>query len=77
MATGERHHRIQFMLSTPEFEALNDFRYTHRLPSLAAAIREALRRGLGVSQKLDVGASHSADFGLLAQTKRKPKPTKG
>ena len=70
MATRERHARMQFMLSAHELDALNEFRFKHRLPSLAAAIREALRRGIGVSEKLVVGGSQSADFGLLRQTKR-------
>jgi hypothetical protein len=61
------------MLATQELEVFNDFRFKHRLPSLAAAIREALRRGLGVSEKLVVGGSQSADFGLTEQTKRQRK----
>lgn len=73
MSTRERHERMQFMLSSQELEALESFRFRHRLPSRAAAIREALRRGLGVSEKLIVGSSQSADFGLLQQTKRQPK----
>lgn len=70
MAKRGRYERMQFMLSAQELEALDTFRFKHRLPSRAAAIREALRRGLGVSEKLLVGGSQSADFGLLQQTKR-------
>jgi hypothetical protein len=70
MAERKRYERMQFMLSAQELDALNEFRFKHRLPSLAAAIREALRRGMGVSEKLVVGGSQSADFGLLQQTKR-------
>jgi hypothetical protein len=77
MATRERYERMQFMLSIQELEALDTFRFKHRLPSRAAAIREALRRGLGVSEKLLVGGSQSADFGLLQQTKRQPRKRKG
>jgi metal-responsive CopG/Arc/MetJ family transcriptional regulator len=71
VATRERYERMQFMLTAQELEALDNFRFKHRLPSRAAAIREALRRGLGVSEKLVVGGSQSADFGLLQQTKRR------
>ena len=71
MAKRERYERMQFMLSAQELGALDNFRFKHRLPSRAAAIREALRRGLGVSEKLVVGGSQSADFGLLQQTKRR------
>jgi hypothetical protein len=70
VAQRERYERMQFMLSAQELEALDDFRFKHRLPSRAAAIREALRRGVGVSEKLVVGGSQSGDFGLLEQTKR-------
>jgi len=76
MAKGERYERMQFMLSAQELDALNEFRFKNRLPSLAAAIREVLRRGLGVSAKLVVGGSQSADFGLLEQTKRQRKKRK-
>ncbi len=72
MADRERYERMQFMLSAQELEALDTFRFKHRLPSRAAAIREALRRGLGVSEKLVLSGSQSADFGLLKQTKRAP-----
>jgi hypothetical protein len=71
MAKRERYKRMQFMLSAQELRALDNFRFQHRLPSRAAAIREALRRGLGVSEKLVVGGSQSADFGLLQQSKRR------
>jgi hypothetical protein len=71
MAKRERYERMQFMLSAQELRALDNFRFQHRLPSRAAAIREALRRGLGVSEKLVVGGSQSADFGLLQQSKRR------
>jgi hypothetical protein len=73
----DRHERMQFMLTSQELDALNEFRFKHRLPSLAAAIREALRRGLGVSEKLTVGGSQSGDFGLLTQTRRPRKRAKG
>lgn len=61
-----RGERIQIMLETEELKALDDFRYTNRMPSRAAAVRELLRRGLaaiGYPIALD-GASSSA-FGVI------------
>ncbi len=39
--------RLQVMLTKDEIEELERRRFTHRMPSRAAAIRELLRRGLG------------------------------
>jgi hypothetical protein len=54
------------MLSHEELTALDDFRFKNRMPSRASAIREILRRGLGVrgAGTASVG-SRSADFGVL------------
>jgi hypothetical protein len=55
------------MLSDPELTALDDFRFKNRMPSRAAAIREILRRGLGVVDGIDASdGTKSADFGVLA-----------
>ena len=55
------------MLSEEELRALDDFRFSHRMPSPAAAIREVLRRGLGVKGvKSATNGSKSSDFGVLA-----------
>jgi metal-responsive CopG/Arc/MetJ family transcriptional regulator len=43
LARGER---LQIMLDEHELRAVDDFRFTHRMPSRAAAVRELLRRGL-------------------------------
>jgi hypothetical protein len=55
------------MLAPEELTALDDFRFKNRMPSRAAAIREILRRGLGVSgqQGASTGA-RSSDYGVLA-----------
>ena len=37
---------VQIMLRSDELAALDDWRFTMRMPSRAAAIRELLRRGL-------------------------------
>jgi hypothetical protein len=62
----ERGERLQIMLSSEELGALDDFRFANRMPSRAAAIREILRRGLGVRGQRAAGAgSKSREFGVL------------
>ena len=62
----ERGERLQIMLLEEEFRALDDFRFSHRMPSRAAAIREVLRRGLGVKgEKSATAGTRSSDFGVL------------
>ena len=62
----ERGERLQIMLLEEELSALDDFRFSHRMPSRAAAIREVLRRGLGVKEEKSATAgTRSSDFGVL------------
>lgn len=62
----ERGERLQIMLSFEELAALDDFRFRNRMPSRAAAIREILRRGLGVIDGRPAsGGAKSSDFGVL------------
>ena len=42
MANRERNERIQIMLSSEELRAIDDFRYSNRLPTRAAAFREII-----------------------------------
>ena len=64
-----RPERLQIMLSPEEISALDDWRFAHRLPSRAAAVRELLRRGLGVDgSDLDTTGKHSATFSVLNET---------
>ena len=39
-----RGDRLQIMLTTEEVRMLDDWRFSHRMPSRAATIREILRR---------------------------------
>jgi hypothetical protein len=71
LAKRERDERIQIMLAQDELAALDDFRFKHRMPSRASALREVMRRGLGVHGNVDIGGAQSADFGVLKQTKRR------
>jgi hypothetical protein len=50
-AKRERTERLQLILPTDEFAAIDDFRYQARMPNRAAAVRELLRRGLASAEK--------------------------
>ena len=60
-----RGERLQIMLTEQELKALDDWRFTRRMPSRAAAVRELLKRGLAAEGivMLD-GRSKSEDFGV-------------
>jgi hypothetical protein len=61
-----RGQRLQIMLTDDEASAVDEWRFTKRMPSRAAAVRELLKRGLmaeGFDRAL-VG-SHSRDFGVI------------
>lgn len=60
-----RGERLQVMLSPEELAAVDDFRFRHRMPTRAAAVRELLRFGLG-SSGLDAAAgTKSSDYGVF------------
>jgi hypothetical protein len=62
-----RQERLQIMLSPEELKAVDGFRFEHRMPSRAAAVRELLRHGLaGVGTEVMENASvKSGDYGVL------------
>ena len=62
LARGER---LQIMLTAEELEALDNWRFSRRMPSRASAVRELLKRGL-VAEGFDLadGGSKSRDFGV-------------
>jgi len=71
-----REERLQIMLSPQELKAVDNFRFEHRMPSRAAAIRELLRYGLGaVGAVLENVGVRSQDYGLLkpARSGRSPR----
>ena len=69
MSELNRPERLQIMLNPEEIRALYDWRFAHRMPSRAAAIRELLRRGLAVAGlDLETAGKHSARFGVLGET---------
>lgn len=60
-----RSERIQVQLSQDELTILDEWRFTNRIPSRAAAIRELLRVGLGGrDQERSNTGTKSADYGL-------------
>jgi hypothetical protein len=61
-----RPERLQIMLTQDELAALDDWRFTRRMPSRAAAVRELLKRGLEAEgvQTAD-GKMRSRDFGVV------------
>jgi hypothetical protein len=65
-----REERLQIMLSAEELEALDSFRFGHRMPSRAAAVRELLRRGLAAvgSVRDNVGVK-SGNYSVLKAPK--------
>jgi hypothetical protein len=64
----QRGERLQIMLEKAELRALDDFRFSNRLPSRAAAVRELLRRGLAAEgfEIADPDAG-TRSFGVLEQ----------
>jgi metal-responsive CopG/Arc/MetJ family transcriptional regulator len=65
-----REERLQIMLSPAELEAVDNFRFEHRMPSRAAAIRELLRHGLAAAGAvLENTGVKSRDYGVLKAAK--------
>jgi hypothetical protein len=65
MSEVERDIRLQIMLSPEEMRALEDWRFSRRMPSRASAIRELLKRGLAADGFLMAqDGSKSTDFGI-------------
>ena len=62
-----RGERLQLMLTTEELGVLDDFRFSRRMPSRAAAVRELMKRGLAAEGFVAAGAgTKSADYGVVA-----------
>ncbi|MGB8547070.1 MAG: hypothetical protein WCD82_02630 [Xanthobacteraceae bacterium] len=63
---SSREERLQIMLSPQELEAVDSFRFAHRMPSRAAAVRELFRLGLA-AMGTDVGSPglKSSEYGVL------------
>ena len=60
-----RVERLQIMLSPEELQAIDDFRFEHRMPTRAAAVRELLKMGLA-AKGLDAAVRmKSSDYGVF------------
>lgn len=60
-----RAERLQVMLSPEELSALDDYRFTHRMPTRAAAVRELLRLGLASNGGDGGSGVKSSEYGLF------------
>jgi len=68
-----REERLQIMLDGDELRAVDTFRFEHRMPSRAAAVRELFRLGLSVAGtragSVSTEGAKSSDYGVLSQRK--------
>ena len=68
MAALARGERLQIMLTEAELQAVDDWRFSRRMPSRVSAVRELLHRGLKAEGfSIAESGSKSQDFGLLAE----------
>jgi hypothetical protein len=68
-----REERLQIMLDSDELRAVDTFRFEHRMPSRAAAVRELFRLGLAAAGTaigtVAADGSKSSEYGVLSQRK--------
>ena len=62
-----RAERLQVMLSPDELAAVDDFRFKHRMPTRAAAVRELLKLGLTVLTTDGRAGMKSSNFGVFSR----------
>jgi len=62
-----RGERLQVMLSPEELTALDDFRFRHRMPTRAAAVRELFKLGLTVSTSNAGAGVKSSNYGVFSR----------
>jgi hypothetical protein len=59
-----RGERLQIMLTPEELSLIDDFRFEHRMPTRAAAVRELLKMGLA-AKGADGDGSRSSHYGVF------------
>ena len=64
--TDIRDERLQIMLSPSELAVVDDFRFRHRMPTRAAAVRELLKLGLTV-HPTDGDGQKSSHYGIFSR----------
>jgi hypothetical protein len=62
-----RGERLQIMLSPEELSAVDDFRFKHRMPTRAAAVRELLKLGLASADTVTGNGAKSSNYGVLGR----------
>jgi len=62
-----RGERLQVMLSPEELAAVDDFRFRHRMPTWAAAVRELLKIGLTGNGIDGLAGAKSSDYGVFSR----------
>ena len=60
-----RGERLQIMLAPEELSAIDDFRFKHRMPTRAAAVRELLKFGLASTEAVASDGTKSSNSGVL------------
>ena len=72
-----RGERLQIMLTEVELKAVDDWRFTKRMPTRAAAIRELLKRGLSAEGfETALAGEQSKQFGVVNGPARAEKDKK-
>jgi hypothetical protein len=64
--TDTRAERLQILLSPEELTVVDDFRFKHRMPTRAAAVRELLRLGL-TAAPTDGDGRKSSNYGVFSR----------
>jgi hypothetical protein len=72
-----RGERLQVMLSPDELAAVDDFRFEHRMPTRAAAVRELLKLGLTVTASDGLAGMKSSNFGVFSRGDDSHRSTNG
>jgi hypothetical protein len=67
MSNDARGERLQVMLSPEELTTLDDFRFKHRMPTRAAAVRELLKLGLTMATTDGAPGMKSSNFGVFSR----------
>ncbi|MGN6410955.1 MAG: hypothetical protein ACTHK9_05745 [Nitrobacter sp.] len=62
-----RGERLQIMLSPQELAVIDNFRFQHRMPTRAAAVRELLKMGLASAGITPADGSKSSNYGVLGR----------
>jgi hypothetical protein len=70
-----REERMQIMLSPQELAVVDDFRFAHRMPTRAAAVRELLKLGLASAGTVAADGTKSSNYGVLGRGPAQVMPT--